>query len=231
MPSLIPMPFNNTLIHRISELLKDEGLDLATFHHLPEHFDTIWRSLEQANLTVGARNPEWTVHRALILENKRGFLLERMRSKHRTWVRKKEQELSEAFGDDIRWVWHSKFDSVDSICQKMELVAATTYQRGLGVGFLSNYETKKRLELFARRGELRVLILEAKGEPVRFWYGVLYKSVFHAAATGYKPNVEKFEVGTQSLFKTVDALVEEGAKKFDFGLGEAHYKQRFGDVS
>ena len=31
--------------------------------------------------------------------------------------------------------------------------------------------------------------------------------------------------------RMVDELVREGIKKLDFGLGDAHYKQRFGDRS
>jgi CelD/BcsL family acetyltransferase involved in cellulose biosynthesis len=39
----------------------------------------------------------------------------------------------------------------------------------------------------------------------------------------------KHELGTQIFVRMVDELAKEGVRKLDFGLGDAHYKRRFGD--
>jgi CelD/BcsL family acetyltransferase involved in cellulose biosynthesis len=40
-----------------------------------------------------------------------------------------------------------------------------------------------------------------------------------------------YEPGTLIFMHMVDELAREGVRRFDFGLGEAFYKQRFGDQS
>jgi CelD/BcsL family acetyltransferase involved in cellulose biosynthesis len=113
----------------------------------------------------------------------------------------------------------------------IEVVAKKTYQRGLGAGFIDNEETRKRLSFFAQKGMLRVMLLEGDEVPISFWYGVVYKNVFHAAATGYLPDVAKYEVGTLTLMKTIEELSKEEVLKLDYGLGDASYKERFSDIS
>ena len=49
--------------------------------------------------------------------------------------------------------------------------------------------------------------------------------------TGYDPDLREYVPGTLVLFRLVDELIREGVRKFDFGLGDAHYKQRYGDES
>ena len=220
------------LVSSIDEMLRARQVDMVNFHFLPERFSYLWEALKKEDRrAAGVKNPKWSVHRALTLEKKPGFLLERMRSKHRSWVRRKEKELLQAFSDKVKWSWDSNSIDVTSICTKMEGVAKTTYQRGLGAGFVDNDETRKTLSLFAKRNQLRVMLLEVNGQPSCFWYGVLYKSIFHASATGYRPDMAKYEMGTLALVKTVDHLIEDGAQKLDFGLGDAYYKERFSDIS
>lgn len=220
------------LVSTIDEMLRARKVDMVNFPSLPERFSCLWEALRKENrMIIGVINPRWSVHRALTLEKKPGFLLERMRSKHRSWVKRKEKELLEAFSDKVKWSWHSNSIEVPSTCTKMEAVARTTYQRGLGAGFVDDYETRNRLSLFAKRNQLRVMLLELDVEPSCFWYGVVYKSTFHASATGYRPDMARYEMGTLALLKMVDYLIAEGIEKLDFGLGDAYYKERFSDVS
>jgi hypothetical protein len=43
--------------------------------------------------------------------------------------------------------------------------------------------------------------------------------------------LSEYEIGTQVFISLVDELVRESVVRFDFGLGDAPYKQRFGDRS
>mgnify|MGYP000005848844 CR=1 FL=1 len=117
------------------------------------------------------------------------------------------------------------------ICTRMEVVARSTYQRGLGAGFVDDELTRQRLALFARRGQMRVLLLELDGMPSAYWLGVVYGETFHAFATGYIPEAATYEVGTLSFLRLVEELVREGVGRLDFGLGDAYYKERFADRS
>ncbi|MGB9553768.1 MAG: GNAT family N-acetyltransferase, partial [bacterium] len=160
--------------------------EMVSFHHLQEKHSALWEALKgYSGPSIGISKPNWSIHRALSIEKKPGFLLERMRSKHRSWIKKKEKELAQAFNGDVKWIWQKEFSDVGPICEKMEAVAKTTYQRGLGAGFVDNEETRERLSLFAKRGMLRVLLLEVRRQPISFRCGVLYRNTIHAAGAGY----------------------------------------------
>jgi hypothetical protein len=216
----------------VIHLLAERHADMASVNLLPET-EALWAALGAATMVSGIHGtaPRWSIHRDLILANEPGFLLRQMRSKHRAWIRRKEKDLEARFPDRVRWRWHSVMtpETLSDVCRRMELVARTTYQRGLGVGFMNDEETRARLNLLRERGQLRVLLLETDDLPKGFWLGEVYRGVFHSSATGYTPDVRDLEVGTLMLLRMVDELIREGVAKLDFGLGDAHYKERFAD--
>ncbi len=118
---------------------------------------------------------------------------------------------------------------VDALCSAMETVAAQTYQRGLGAGFVDNSENRNRFLLAARQGRLRAYVLANGQEPFAFWVGTRIRDVFYADFTGYASKLKKYSPGTFLFFKTLQALYSEGIRTVDFGFGDAFYKQRFGN--
>jgi hypothetical protein len=208
-------------------LLRRGEADIVTVNFLPQH-SALWTALQGLPLR-STRRLVWTTHRSLTIQPNQGFLLQQMRSKHRSSIKRKLKDFEEAFPGEIRWNWHSHVNDVPMLCGKMEDVSRTTYHRGLGAGFVDNEESRTRLALFARQGQLRALVLEVGSVPQAFWFGQVYKGVFHSAATGYTQKVRQFEVGTHLFLRMVDLLIDEGVGQLDFGLGDAQYKERFGD--
>jgi hypothetical protein len=155
-------------------------------------------------------------------------LLETLRGKHRTHLRKREKELDASFPGRITWRWLTHFDDIKALCARLEQVASMTYQRGIGAGFYNNEEFRRRFELFAGRDQLRVQLLEIDGQARAFWFGFVYGDSFHSSETGYDPVLRDHEVGTLMFVRMVDELAREGVRRLDFGLGDAHYKERFG---
>lgn len=214
----------------LSGMMARRDMDAVSFHMLPERVSSLWGAVQkQAAHFSGTLICDWAIHREMTLQNQPGYLLSQMRAKHRGWIRKKERDLEKAFPGRVHWKWCAGIVDVLGLCGKVEAVARTTYQRGLGAGFIDNHENRERLSFFARKGQLRVLLLEIDGIPKAFWMGTVYKGVFHSAATGYTPDVKDFEVGTLAFIRVVDELVREGVRRLDFGLGDAHYKERFAD--
>lgn len=217
----------HAVISELQKNLQTGVADMVMFSRLPETSE-LWNSFPRRWL-LGAQPSEWATHRQLSLGQSPGFLLRGMRSKHRSWVKRKERELAAAHPKGVSWSWCQWPLDVPTICAKLESVAVQTYQRGLGAGFLNDIETRARLQLLADRRQLRVCLLEIEGNPKAFWLGEIYRGVFHSSATGYAPDVATFEVGTLMFLRVTDELIKEGIMTVDFGLGDAHYKERFGD--
>lgn len=225
-------PFEADLMSaRIKQFLADRDVDVAVFSGLAEGSPMFASIRAMGRRVLGVANPRWAEHRELALQSRPGFLVQAMKSKHRSWARKKTREFESAFAGRIGWRWHAHIDDVAPLCRQMEEVAARTYQRGLDAGFKDDQEHRERLSLFARQGTLRIMILEIDQRPAAFWLGVLYRGTFHSEATGYLADLREHEVGTQIFICLVDELIKEGVVRFDFGLGDAPYKQRFGDRS
>ena len=221
---------SEALVRHLWSFLTSGEADAVVFHHLPEHSPLLKALLVHSSRWFCEKKPMLSGHWDMALpEADGGFLQHKVRSKHRSWIRKKQRELESAFPGKVSWRWMSSFDDVPGLCRMLEGVAARTYQRKLGAGFVDNEEHRQRFALFARRGQLRVQLLEIDGRIRAFWIGTVYKDVFHSSETGYEQDLRKYEAGTLVFIRMVDELVQEGVRKFDFGLGEALYKQRFGD--
>jgi len=218
-----------TLVRHLWSLLSSGEADAVAFHNLPEHSPLMRALLFHGPRWFCEKSPAWSNHWTMELPEEPGALLNKARSKHRSWIRKKQRDLEAAFPGKVSLRWLKSFDDIPDLCKRLEMVATRTYQRGLGAGFLDDEEYRQRFALHASRGGLRVQLLEIEGRLQAFWIGEVYRGIFHSSATGYNPDLRPYEPGTLVFMSMVDALVREGIRQFDFGSGEAFYKQRFGD--
>lgn len=212
-------------------LLGSGVADAIEFHYLSEDSSLLNALQFHRSGWFCEKSPQWSVHWEMILPAEGAFIEGKVRSKHRTGIRKKGRELESAFPGKVSWHWMSRFDDIPGLCARLEEVAARAYQRGLGTGFMDNDEYRRRFALFASRGQLRVQLLEIDGRARAFWFGYLYRGIFHLSETGYDPDLSKYEVGTLMFIRLNDELAKEGVRKLDFGIGDALYKRRFGDRS
>ena len=155
--------------------------------------------------------------------------LKRLNKKHRYWLRRLERTLNTDFPGRIIYKRFADYEDIEALIDDLEYIAQTTYQRGLGAGFIKNDENIRRLTFGQEQGWLRVVVLHLDRRPRAFWMGSVYRKVFHSEATGYDPAFRKYELGTLVFLKMAESLCMEGVKAIDFGLGDALYKKRFGD--
>lgn len=205
--------------------------DAAHFSYLPEESPLLDALLREGPRWLCDRTPRWSTHREMNLPTGGSVMEQKLRSKARTRIRRKEKALETAFPGKVEWRYLRDFDDVPGLCSKLEEVASRAYQRGLGAGFFDNEEFRRRYALFASHGRLRVSLLEVDGRVRAFWCGAVHQGAFHSSTTAYDPALGDYVVGTQNFIRLADALVREGVQRFDFGLGDARYKESFGDRS
>ena len=217
------------LVEQVQSLLASNVADVAVFHHLPDYSLLTRAVLTQEKRFWFEPCSVWNAHWTMTLPAKSNFFSTKLRSKRRSWLRRKERDLESAFPGRVSWQWISRIPDVLALCRQLEVVASRTYQRALGAGFADDDEHRQRFSLFSSGGQLRVQLMSIDGEPRAFWIGTVYRGVFHSAETAYDPALRQFEVGSLVFARMYDELVKEGVGLFDFGLGDAAYKQRFGD--
>lgn len=154
-----------------------------------------------------------------------------MSGDHRKELRRMERKLVSDYSGDVKVRSLREVADLDSIFRDLEEIAKRTYQRGLGAGFADTPEMRQRFRLEAEKGWLRSYVLYVGGRPSAFWVGTSYKGTFHSSFMGYDSAYQRYSPGSVLQIKVLEDLCHDGIKELDFGLGDAMYKQRFGNCS
>jgi Acetyltransferase (GNAT) domain len=166
-----------------------------------------------------AIEPHWTCE----LPGSYDEFLERMprRKSALRYVRKLEREL----GDRLEVRRFENVDDLDRVLDDLERVAATSYQRGLGVGFDASRD-RAMVKLDLERGWLRAWILYVDSVPRAFELGTAYEGTYFLAAKGYDPDWTARRVGNYVALRAWRDLCDDPAvRRVDFGYGDADYKR------
>ena len=217
------------LMKSLSGTLKTREADVVTLYHLPPDSPLLAAAMRQVSCLWRDGKPSLNPHWQLMLHDKPEELRQKIRAKHRSLVCQKTQKLEKAFPGRVSYHNFETGDDVKGLCAELESVARLTYQRGLGEGFMDDADHRERFELFKRRKTLRARIIRVDNVARAFDVGFLYRDVYYFSETGYDPTYRAYEMGTLTFLQMIDLLIEEGVTKFDFGFGDAHYKQRFGN--
>lgn len=218
------------MVRQLCGGLRGAGLDRAVLYNLPVD-SCLFESAccvpplplrDFANRTA----PRWRTTLPASLDE---FLKRRSR-KHRYWLKRIGRVFESAHPGRVRYEAYTSTEDVEPFCRHAEKVAQTTYQRGLGVGFRYDDQTRRRLELAAEKGWMRGYVMFLDNQPVAFWFGRLYRGVMVLDWTGYIPGFRKYELGTILFLKMVEDLCQSGAREIDYGTGTSFYKERFGDA-
>ena len=165
-------------------------------------------------------------HSVMTLPNNVEEIYGGLSSEHRWRLRRDAKRFRAAFAD----LKISRFDcpeQLETLIRDAEQVAATTYQRGLGVGFSDSQPIRELLSLEARKRWLRAYLLYVGDRPCAFWIGCVYNGVFLSEYLGHDPSYAKHSPGTYLLTHVMEDLCRDSVTAIDFGIGEALYKQRF----
>lgn len=108
-------------------------------------------------------------------------------------------------------------------------ISSRTYQhRLLGAGLPESPEFLLTMKEEARRGMARGYLLWCEGNPVAFAWCTGRGQRLNYGVIGYLPEFGRASPGTTLLYLILEDLFREGTfRQFDFGVGEAWYKETF----
>ena len=144
-------------------------------------------------------------------------------------LRRKGRKLLADHPNQVRVFCFREVDELERVMRDVEQIAKKTYQRGLGVGFADDDQTRQMLHFGARQGWLRAYVLYVAETPCAYWIGNKYQDVFYGDFVGYDPAYGKYAPGKFLMLKGIEDFCKEGIREIDFGLGDATYKQGFGN--
>ena len=221
----------NVLVTEVSNALRHGEADAALFNFMRTDSSIYSFVLRSPSPMRRDYWPSEQLHRSMKLPGSIEQVHRQMSGDHRKELRRMEKKLLFDHAGDIRFTCLREVGDLDRMFLDLEEIARGTYQRGLGAGFADNIEMRQRFHLEAERGWLRSYILYVAGKPCAFWVGTLYRGTFHSGFMGYDSSYQRYSPGSVLQIKVLEDLCQDGVKEVDFGLGDAMYKQRFGNCS
>ncbi|HSK15154.1 MAG TPA: GNAT family N-acetyltransferase [Gaiellaceae bacterium] len=158
--------------------------------------------------------------------------LARRSKRRRESVRRYARRLEKAYGDRLRVELVRTRAGLERLLADSLEVHRKTYQAALHVGLSADGVHRRLAELAADRGWFRGYLLYVDDRPVAFWHGNAYRGTFGIGATGFDPAFAQDRPGTYLFMCMVEDLcADDAVRALDFGIGDAEYKQHFGDES
>jgi len=219
------------LVDEVFQALRDREADAVFFHRL-----TVGSALQTS---VAAQAPRLsrqrflvpTRHWALDLPDAPQTLLPSLSKSLREEFRRRRRRLERDFGDRVRIRVFEAAADADELVRDLELVASTTYQRGLGAGFDATRD-RALVELALRRRALYSWILYLDGRPCAYELGQRHGVSFVIGAKGYDPALRDRGVGWVVQLQMLEDLCRDpDVRTVDFGFGDADYKRRLANRS
>jgi CelD/BcsL family acetyltransferase involved in cellulose biosynthesis len=123
-------------------------------------------------------------------------------------------------------------DDPDEVAAALDAVAGRSYQRGIGVGFVDDELHRGLVSWAVSGGPFRVWILNRGGMPLAYVNGVLHEKTFHLFETAFDASAADDEPGAILIARVLEELAAEpDVDGFDYGFGDAQYKQSLSDSS
>lgn len=145
-------------------------------------------------------------------------------------VRKKTRRLMAAFPEKVNTICFRHVDEMDRLADDIEKVAKSSFQRGLGGGFIDSPLVRRALRIEAQKNVVRGFVLYVDARPCAFWLGSLCHSTFHLTCGAYNPEFHRFSPGTLLLVKVLEHFCgdsdEVKVSEIDLGVGDFRYKEQ-----
>jgi len=171
--------------------------------------------------------PTWTRRRLRLPESFDAFLASRSR-KVRSGIRYDAKRLEEALGTAREVTVYSDATQLDRLVADLERVAAATYQRALGAGFVDTPQARRLLRVDLEHGWARAYVLSDGARPVAFWLCSVHGRTITTRTTGYDAGYARHRPGIYLLMRVIaDACADPGLDVLDFGPGRSEYKRHF----
>ena len=211
----------------LRQLLDGGSIDCISIQRLP--LDTaIGQILARGLRSPGDGNPIVAAHWFTELTDSKGDPVVTNSAKTRSAFRRMDRKLCKFFDNQVQLREFRNREQVPDFIKMAAHIGERSYQKGIGVGVQDNSWWSTLLKIHADNGNLRAYILEAKGKPIAYAVGSLWRSTYSGLATSYLPEYRPVSPGAYLLRRMIEQFQSEGVRWFDYGGGDASYKEIYG---
>jgi hypothetical protein len=215
------------IVNQLSKALRDDA-DMLCFHRLPLESDLFHEVRQMPGVFVGKRVPHIFSYSRLALTTQPGRRSAALSGKIMREARRKASNLQRAYPAKVSFRCFSKPNEVDVGLWSAETISLAAWQHSLGCGFTDTFPTVEGYRFFARKGWLRIYVLEVEDRPCAYLLGQLHKKTFYCQRAGYHPDFAHYSVGSILTAWAFKSLAVSGAHHIDLGEGGQEHNRRLG---
>jgi hypothetical protein len=216
------------LVNEILRSLSFGEADVAYLNFLRQGSDLCQLAMKKPGLLTRDHVRSTQMHFGATLPGTVEELYRSLPAGLRGFNKTKHNKLRREFAGRIEIKCFREVGELDAMLRDVEQVAKTSYQRGLGVGFIDSPKMREGLRLKAEKGWLRAYVLYLAGRPCAFWVGDMNQGTFGGDYVGYDPEFGKYSPGMFLLTNVIEGFCNgsrQGVTALDFGPGNAQYKE------
>ncbi len=218
------------MIRELMRVLRRERLDAVYFNRLRTDSDVYQFAREVPGLFSHSHFSEKESHWIMVVPKDIKSFYKARSKKHRGNIRRSIKKLETEYTDGVEVVHCKGEDGLDGVIKAASQVSLTTYQHGLGCGFVDDSRTRDLLTTAAKQTWLRFAVMFVNGQPGAFQIGLRYQGTYFLQQIGFDPRLKDFNVGTILFVKVLEHIcADPGIQYIDFGFGDADYKRSYGD--
>jgi hypothetical protein len=214
------------LVRELTEILSRKEIDMVGINHIRIDSPLFRAAKSVPGILCRDYFPTVDTEWKLRLPSSYEEYLQSMASKTRANLRNYSNRITKRFGGTMSIRCYAAEADLDSLMHDVEKVASKSYQRGLGVGFINNEETRKRFVVGLKRNWLKSYLLYIKGEPAAFWNAWHYGETLSMESTGFLSEYREYHLGIYLLMKVIEESIRAQLVKYlSFGPGDGEYKR------
>lgn len=220
------------IIREILKVIQQTHIELVYFNHLKHDSDFIHVIRTIPSFLLRSHFSKSESHWRMRIPKTMEEFYASCSRKHRQHLRQYQRKLEATFPNQVSIQMYRKSDEVSKAIQDASKISQNTYQGGLGAGITDTVQKRAILTEAAKNGWFRGSILYLGDEPAAYRFGLQYGNVFYGDGIGYDPKWGQYRIGTYLFLKVLENLIQEQrVEYYDFGYGDAEYKESYGDQS
>ena len=197
---------SETLVRELMKVLRRNEADIVRFNHVKTDSCVFKSSQQIPGILTRGHFQRKECHWSMLIPENIDLFYETLSKKHRGNIKRSANKLYNKFAGQVNIVTYTEEDELDGAIKTASQISRSTYQYGLGSGFVDNSWTRELLTTAARYGWLRMSVLFVNQQPCAFQIGLRYGEQYMLDQIGFDPKWGRYEVGTILFVKVLEDI-------------------------
>ena len=211
-------------VNYLKDLLIDKNIELIQANHFSDHniiFSDLKDGLGTNKKVIYQSGLEWI---AVIRNSETGEKVDLHSVETTKRLAKQDRKILKYFDQELEIKVYKSLNEINLFIKEAEKISKKSYHHAFGVGIEDNEYWKEMFSAMAEHGYFRGYLLYAKGIPIAYYQGIIYKDIYFGFYKSYDLDYRKLSPGTYLFRKVVESLIQENVNIYHFGYGDAEFK-------